>query len=192
MIIAVSIINGIPQDLFDGKPLVGNNHKQLQEVPTQIQEGVMTTKQKVHSKLFKSNRYSTGRRILDLVSKRSDLELEGPISDVIRLPHIPLGEILTTLKCKVDVVVIGTVKSKSSHLMESETFVFTDYEVVIDDILKNNTLAPIQQGNNITITRAGGAVSLRGHIVRAIDKEVSRLQLGERYLLYCSSRLLSR
>lgn len=153
------------------------------EVPTLVQEGVMSARQRQHGKLYKGNRYPAGRRISELVGKRNDLVIWGPISEVPRR-NLTLRQSLTHLKCEADAVVLAAVKSKSSNLTEGGTFIFTDYEATVEDVLKSSPHALVDKGSDITVTRPGGAISLKGHVVRAIDNEVARLEVGRRYLLY--------
>jgi hypothetical protein len=154
-----------------------------QEEATPIELGVMTEKQKKHSKLFKGTHYSRGRKVADLVAKQGDVRLWGPIREASLRP-VALSVVLTNLKCNTDAVIIGVVKSKSSNLIETGTFVFTDYEITVEEILKNNDLAPIRQGGEITVPRLGGKVVLRGHVVQAVDEGMAPLAIGERYLFY--------
>lgn len=153
------------------------------EEATPIQEGVMTEKQKKHSKLFKGTHYRGGQKVADLVAKKGDVKLWGPIREV-PLYKMPLSESLANLKCNTDIVIIGSVKSKSSNLIETGTFVFTDYEITVEEILKNSDQATIQPGQDITVPRLGGDIILNGHTVRAVDEAVFLLEKGERYLFY--------
>lgn len=170
--------SGAPQDAGRLKRV-----KEVKEVPTPVEDGVMTAKQKEHSKLYKSARYPRGRRIPERVESEGHLTVWGGISEV-PLSNLPLGESLTRLRCAADAVVIGSVRGKSSNLTEGGTFVFTDYDVAVDDVLKSDARAPVESGDAITVTRPGGTVSIRGRVVRAIDREVERLEVGQKYLLY--------
>ena len=76
------------------------------------------------------------------------------------------------------------VKSKSSQLTENGEFVFTDYEVMVEDVLKDNPAAPIQPNANITITRPGGTVQLNGHNITALDEAFKPLNVEGHYLLF--------
>lgn len=97
-----------------------------QEEATPIQLGVMTEKQKKRSKLFKGSRYERGYKVADLVAKKGDVQLWGPISEV-PLYNLPIGESLLKLGCNTDLVVIGSTKSNASNIIETGTFLFTDY-----------------------------------------------------------------
>jgi len=154
-----------------------------QEEATPIQLGVMSEKQKKRSKLFKGTHYEKGHKVTDLVAKKGDVQLSGPIREV-PLYDLPIGESLLKLGCNTDLVIMGSVKSKASHIIDTGTFLFTDYEITVEEVLKNSDLAPVQQGQGMTVPRLGGAINLNGHIVTAIDDGQSPLEKGERYLLF--------
>lgn len=161
------------------------NNSAYKEEPTLIQEGVKTEKQKHHAKIFKGyNDVAKGRTIHDLVVERGDVVLEREVGDMAMPRSFNLQEYLQGLSCKSDAIVVGTVKNKSSQIIEEGTFTFTDYEVTIEDVLKNSTTALIVPNNNITVTRTGGAVKLNGHTIRAIDYSQRPLQIGVHYLFF--------
>jgi hypothetical protein len=164
----------------------GQNHatsKNKKEEATPIQPGVMTEKQKKHSKLFKGTHYEKGYKVTDLVDKKGDVQLSGPINEVPRL-KLSLADSLNKLACNSDLVVIGLTKSKASNIIETGTFLFTDYEITVEEVLKNGEPSPVRQGEGITVPRLGGVVALKGHTVKAIDEEVSPLEMGERYVCF--------
>jgi hypothetical protein len=155
------------------------------EEATPIQEGVMSEKQKKHSKIFKRFEGATrGRKLRDLASESGDVEVREDVGTTFMPRAFNLHEYLQGLTCDADAVVIGTVKSKSSQLIDEGTFVFTDYEVTAEEVLKDNTANPITRSSDITVTRAGGTVKLNGHTIRAIDYRGEPLVVGERHLLY--------
>jgi hypothetical protein len=156
-----------------------------QEEPTPVQEGVMTEKQKKHSKMFKGFKEATGgKKLRDLITERGDVEVMIPVGDVQTPRSVNLSKYLQNISCEADVVVIGMVKNKASQLIEEGTFIFTDYEITATEILKNNPVAPIEPNNSITLTRSGGAVILNNHVVRAVDHRSEPLEVGKRYLLF--------
>lgn len=150
--------------------------------PTVIQEGVMSAKQKKHSKIFKG--YKDRAKLRELMAQRGDVEVMQPVGNVITPRSFNLSSYLQTLSCKADAVVVGKVKNKASQINEDGTFVFTDYELTAEDVLKDNALASINPSANITVTRTGGAVKLNGHTARAIDYRQLPLIEDEQYLLF--------
>ena len=91
---------------------------------------------------------------------------------------------LSDLSCKADAVFVGLVKSKSAHLTEDETFVYTEYEFFVEDVLKNNSLSPVEVNNSVQVTRPGGLIKLDNQVIRVEDKSYEPLQLEKKYLLF--------
>ena len=48
------------------------------------------------------------------------------------------SERITNLSCDADAIVVGEVTSKSSQLTEDQDFIFTDYELKVEEVIKNN------------------------------------------------------
>lgn len=159
------------------------------EEPTIIQEGVMTDKQKKHSKLFKGfSNAARGKKLRELAAERDEVEVVVELEDV-QAPrsselHKYMNKYLKKVSCGADAIVLGSVVSKTSQIIEEGTFTFTDYELIVEEILKDNSVAQIQPHNAITITRSGGVVKLNGHIIRAKDYRSEPLEVGGRYLVF--------
>jgi hypothetical protein len=149
---------------------------------TPIQEGMMPAKQKKHSKIFKG--YKNRPKLRNLMAEKEDVEVRHEVGNV-RVPvNFNLNSFLRNLSCKADAVVIGMVKSKASQINEDGTFVFTDYEFSVNEVLKNNSAASVNPNTEITVTRTGGAVKLNGRTARAIDYREVPLIVDENYLLF--------
>lgn len=161
--------------------LRGQNQK------TPSAEGRITEQHKEHSKLYKDYRF--GKKLREVAA-----ETEGTEVAVIRgmrektfnpdSPPFDLHSFLRNLACDADAVVIGVIKNQSSQLTEDEDFVFTDYDMSVEQILKDNAKAPIQLTNDLTISRPGGIVQLDNKIVRAIDESLDPLSIGHQYILF--------
>jgi hypothetical protein len=153
----------------------------VKEQATVIQDGQMTEKQKQHAKLFKHS----GPKLRDIVeSQPGDIEVVDTVGYSIRLPkEIPAKPVFQSAVCNADAVVAGTILSKSSQLTEQENFVFTDYEVKVEEIIKNNSPSPIQT-NTITATRDGGAVQLGNRTYRATKEDFEPPMIGHQYLFF--------
>src|SRR5205807_1723407 len=155
--------------------------------PTHIEEGVMTDKQRKHSKIFKHFEVSTGgRKLRDMAAESGsgDIYLVNPVPDRIGFPKPDLNTYLAGLTCKAEAVFLGTVISKKSQLLDEGTFTFTDYEITVTEILKNNSVSSIASNQTVTYTSPGGAIELRGKVISAIDYRTEPLQIGEQYLFY--------
>jgi hypothetical protein len=158
-----------------------DNRRQDEEA-TPIQEGILTPKQRAHRKLFKH----PGRRLLDIgAGQAGDIEVQVDSGSVIRMPEsAPRTPVLQAATCHADAVVIGTLNNKSSQLTEDESFIFTDYEMTVEEVIKNNQSALIQANNTITITRDGGAVQINGRIFRARREDFRPPHVGSKYLFF--------
>ncbi len=81
-------------------------------------------------------------------------------------------------------MVIGLLNNKSAHLTEEENFVFTDYDVTVEEIIKNNSASPMQLNNAITTTRDGGTIQINNRILRANRQDFTPPLVGQRYLMF--------
>jgi len=173
----------------DKKPQRNKLEEKIKEEvgkPTPIKEGVMTDKQRKHSKLFKRYESSTGgKKLRDMVEAQSEIFLAKMAGLEIRIDN-DLNAYLRKLTCNASAVFLATVQSKSSQLLDEGTFTFTDYEMRIDEVLKNNSSSPIEPNMIVTYTGPGGAVELDGKVINAIDYRSEPLQLGEQYLIYAA------
>ena len=97
---------------------------------------------------------------------------------------VQLGEFLRELTNTSDAVLIGVVKDRASFVTAEGTFVFTDYSLAVEQILKNNPMSFLHPFDNISVTRPGGNVQLEGRNIRALDESLGPLAVGSRYLLF--------
>jgi hypothetical protein len=156
-----------------------------QEKATAVRDGQMTSKQQEHSKLYKE--YSLGQKRIpdELASEESGITIKvnTPLVFLERDPDNS-QKLLPQLACDADAIVVGIIQDKSSQLTDSKDFVFTDYEMIIGDVLKDNTASPISPQSTITITRPGGIIQINGKTVNAIDTSFLPLETGKRYLFF--------
>jgi len=150
----------------------------------------MSQQQQDHGRLYGSYT-GVGKRLTDLVRERGEdvtiatdppLQMTQPEAD-----NGPHESALESLAREADVIVTGWVKDKTSLLNAGETYIFTEHGVTIEEVLKNNALAPIRPGDTITITRAGGKVQIDGRTVTAIQAAMKPIRVGSQYLLFLKS-----
>src|SRR5262245_29396102 len=131
-----------------------------QEDATPIQRGVMTEKQRAHGRLYEDYTvYSRGLpKIPDQVKSSVPevlITVEPPLKTLSRDPNQSSAvDFLRELACRSDAVILGTVKSKTSQLTSEEDFVFTDYEMNVNEVLKSSQ--PLQPQSTVTVTYPGG------------------------------------
>jgi hypothetical protein len=88
------------------------------------------------------------------------------------------------LACKAHVIAVGQIAQSKSHLSSSGTGIYTDFAFVIDDLLKDNMLSPLQSKRSIVVTRPGGAVKIDGEPVSLDVKVYPALVPNTTYLLF--------
>jgi hypothetical protein len=88
--------------------------------------------------------------------------------------------------CAADAIFIGTVTDKKSQLTDDETFVFSNYHVYIDTVIKNDSGTALSPSTTIGISQMGGEIQVHGHRVKAISEAAQPMEVGNRYLLFVS------
>jgi hypothetical protein len=159
------------------------------EEATPVQIGVLTEKQRVHSGLYRE-RQGLGKSLREW---SDELVRSGQSGDVTisSSPGTPFFSAAPGKKTPLedavddsDAVVIATVTSKESQLTENERYVFTDYEVSVKEVLKDNADSHISPSDMLTVSRPGGKVLLNGHVITVVDEGVKPLSVGGEYLLF--------
>ena len=161
---------------------------QGEEAATHIEPGVMTERQKEHSKLYdqfydrdhgRLDVYPRDRRVRDFQANMYNPPGLEPV-----VPQISVEQFINGRSCVADAVVVGTITDKTSQLIASAQFLFTEYTLAVEDVYKNNPSAPINVGNDITVVRPGGKVEIGGRIVKTVDGCFLPFTLGSRVLLF--------
>jgi hypothetical protein len=165
--------------------ITSQSKSKLEDDATPIQVGVMTEKQKQHSKLY--NSYKGNGDLQELVRNTPGDEIT--ITSLLGLPELSPTEehptsALDSIIDNADAIVMGVVSDKSSQLNEGRTFIFTDYELAVEEVLKSFPDAPIEPNGLITVTHPGGKILLNGKKVTAVDRTFKPLEKGKRYLLF--------
>lgn len=158
---------------------------------TPVQLGMLTEQQRNHSKLYIY--YKAQADSMPIYKRISDLYLnpKGKVMEtIVDVGLCPLPEPETpekffgNLAQESDAIIYGTVIKKLSQITEDDVFIFTDYEVVVKEILKNNTAAPLKMEQSITVTRPGGGIVVNGIVVKAKDERFKPLQLNHDVVLF--------
>ncbi|HBB94333.1 MAG TPA: hypothetical protein DC054_02990 [Blastocatellia bacterium] len=142
----------------------------------------ITERQRQHSKLYDKSIRSRKK----LSDSPGDLQLNitAPWVEAVNdSPSTSTEEFLRTATCEAQAIVIGRVKNKTSMLTEDGRFVFTDYELQVEETLRDNRDAPIQPESVLIISRPGGAVELDGKTFRVTDDSFEPMEANGRYLL---------
>lgn len=96
------------------------------------------------------------------------------------LPALPVAES--------DIVVVGTIGTAQALLSESKRNVFSEFTLIVEDVLKSK-IQGVRQGSVLTIDRVGGHVKYpNGQRVLYRITDVNMPQVGGRYLLFLTSK----
>ena len=157
---------------------------------TPVEVGVLSARQRIHSDLYthykKQNGDKTIGEFLDSAkssTKIVKLDFLVGLSLLMEAdkPERFFGELSTSS----DAIIRGRVTKKVSQITQDDAFVFTDYDVVITEVLKDNAAAPL--GAAIEVTYPGGKVLLDGVIVKARDHYFEPLPLNREVVLFLQS-----
>lgn len=143
----------------------------------------MSQHQQEHARLYSCS--GVGRRLTDLARERGEdvtIGIDPPLQMI--QPEGEKENGLESLARRVDAIVVASVKDKTSMFNSGETFVFTEHNVRVEEVIKNNSSAPVDSGSEITIMRAGGKILVDGRTVVAIESSVKPIRVGTTYLLF--------
>lgn len=85
-----------------------------------------------------------------MLTEQSNSSWGGPPSHAAIEPALPASQS--------DVILVGQVTSAQAFLSEDKTNVYSEFTVLADEILKNNSPIGLTSANSITTVRTGGAV----------------------------------
>jgi hypothetical protein len=161
---------------------------QDKEPAKKIEPGVMSEKQKEHSKLY-DGYYPKGQGRLDedpLNQRVRDFQanMYSPPGLGPAQAAIPIEQFMQRKSCTADAVVAGEVMDNAPQLVASGQFLFTEYTVRITDVYKKNPLTEVLPGSEITVVRPGGKAEIHGRTVKTIDGRFLPLTVGSRVLLF--------
>lgn len=151
---------------------------------TVVEPGMLTMRQREHSKLFKG--FGTGKKIEDLLKQDAEVSivrgapLEGN-NDNETAPSLFQSAQNTT--CSADVIIVGKVVKKTSQLTADGEFVFTDYTVNVTEVLKTSAARGLIPAE-IIVTGPGGKVRIKNRVATAIDQSSRPFLRGEAFIFF--------
>ncbi len=84
-----------------------------------------------------------------------------------------------------DVVLIGTVMSSKAHLSNDRTGIYSEFEVQVEEILKDTLKDSAYPGTTVCLERFGGAVRFPSGVIQKYEVTGQGMpSLGERYLFF--------
>jgi hypothetical protein len=82
-------------------------------------------------------------------------------------------------------VVIGTVLSGKAFVSKDRTYVYSDYQVRVDRVLKQDASASLAVGEQIVVSRGGGTIRFpSGHIRNYLNNGEGFPAIGSQYLFF--------
>jgi hypothetical protein len=153
---------------------------------TPVQVGVLTERQRMHSKLFSD--FRQGETINDLVAAYRGQRVVFRISIDVNTPRLspesePLENFLRKLEQQSDAVIVGSVTDKVSQVTEDGRFIFTDYGVTVREVLKGEASLELGVGKTINVTCPGGKVLIANAIVKSGGNSIPSLPLNSHDVL---------
>jgi hypothetical protein len=140
----------------------------------------MNERQRAHSRAH--GPFKTTTRPLDELLSVHIIGEPTPSPDVAS-PDVEF-ETLENAKCETDAAVVGIIENAQSFPTEDGTFLFTDYVVRLNDVLRAGGEQPLSRDGSIVLTRAGGTISIAGKRVSAYANDLPPLYVGATYLLF--------
>lgn len=179
-ILILSVVSGVGMmKVYSSKP------KETKIQDTQKQD----KKQKQRRSVYTGLNNPRSEKIKDIAAvTKGDVWIEREVGLPVLTPNsatsFDLQSFLTGRACDADAIITGTVTSASSEITEDGSFLFTAHEFQIAEILKDNSLSPMNTGGAITVLRTGGSIPLNGKRIVAEYKGAKPLEIGKRYLLF--------
>jgi hypothetical protein len=140
---------------------------------TPVRLGLLTPKQRFHSKLHNGSVGDvTGKTISQLIAayRGQRVVLGRYIDGRMWLPSgepEPPEDYFGRFAQESDAIIRGRAITKISQITEDDSFLFTDYDVVVLDVFKNNAATPLDSGTSITVTCAGGKIVVDDVVMKA-------------------------
>ncbi len=94
---------------------------------------------------------------------------------------------LANLSCESDLVVVGKFGKATSYPTEDLGYIYSDLDFTVEEVVKSDRSAPVAAGQNITITRPGGLLTINGRHVYAVSDAFPLFHPGQEALLYLRS-----
>jgi hypothetical protein len=151
---------------------------------TPVRLGVLTKKQRYRSKLCRH--YQVAWTISDMVAKQSKGKVVGttvlPGHGALLKPETP-ENFFRNIAHSSDAIIRGRVLKKAPQITDDGDFLFTDYDIAVSEIMKNNPIAPLNINASVSVTWPGGKVLLQGVIVKAFDANLGLPAINNRDLV---------
>jgi len=180
---ALMVVVGVGASRQKQKSVEDSEFQAELEGATPVQVGVLTERQRMHSKLFSDFRQGDSQTIVELIAAYKEQKTVYRISVDVNTPRLSAEveapeSFFGKLAQESDAVILGRVTSKVSQITEDGRFIFTDYDVTIKEALKGHASAQLRAGTTINVTCPGGKVLIGNTIVKSGGNSIASLPLN--------------
>ena len=160
---------------------------------TPVQLGTLSERQRIHSKLYEDFSQHQGAMISERVAPYQNQGIVYGIYINVNTPRLsaeiePADNYFAALSNQSDVVIRGEVTNRNSQITEDGKFLFTDYDIRIEEVLKSDANTLLGPGKTITVTFPGGKV-LIGDVVAKMggDGIPSLLEITNHVVIFAAA-----
>ena len=93
-----------------------------------------------------------------------------------------LYQLFSRLACSSDLVLLGEVSKSVSHLNDYATAIYSDHDIGINQVLKDDSKAPARQ--HVVLTGLSGATTINGYNAHFEDQAIPILKPGLMYMIF--------
>ena len=143
-------------------------------------------KEQIESRLFSGhNRRTIPEKLsstsgdLFIHAHSATIDIPGPANPPPYPPYRLVG-----MACDADAVVLATAGLSATHMTEDKTFLYSDWTFATNEVLKNNAIAAISSGAEITVARLGGTMKISERTIYAIHDDFAAFRSRDQYLLF--------
>lgn len=86
------------------------------------------------------------------------------------------------------VVILGKVTKTQAHLSADKGYVYSEFDVLVDEVIKNDEQSPIATGQTIPVERPGGRVRVPSGHIHEYRTTLDPLEAESRYALFLTRR----
>ena len=86
--------------------------------------------------------------------------------------------------CESGAVLIGHAVNSAHHLSSSQTAVYSDYDFLVEQVVKDNPASSVSPGSHIVLTRLGGSLSLNEGAINYLPASYPAIRAGISYLVF--------
>jgi hypothetical protein len=130
---------------------IGSTTKVLEEIPVvNFNDTEANNAQEKAIRSIRAEKYNTGNPLKDIFTRPQADLLELPLGHAPVKPAFPVSQS--------DAILIGSITDSQAFLSTDKSYVYSEFIVQVEDVLKNFSSAALAPNTTTTIERAGGIV----------------------------------